>query len=132
MSTAVTPARTNPLVILALGVAGTAVTLCVMPLVGDWRVLGWARAVGRRSLGVYALHSMLSAVVVTGVVGALPVFKGAGIVVPLVLGAVVVAAAYGVTRALDRWAPVPFLRVWWDTSSRQASTAPKATASAAD
>jgi uncharacterized membrane protein YcfT len=112
----------SPVPLLILGVLGSLVTLTFIPLVGDARVLGWARAVGRRSLGIYAMHAALAALVVTLVAQWLPRFEGAGLLIPLVVAAAVVALAFGATRVLEQWAPVPFLRPWWSTTADEPKT----------
>ena len=67
--------------------------------------------------------------IVQGTVGRSLMFLNAADIVPgaaavprgtapqeLALAAVALACSYGITRALDRWAPVPFLRPWWSTA----------------
>jgi len=110
----------NPVVTLMSGVLGTAVALTLFPVIGSSWPLRWARAVGRHSLGVYASHVIFVVALVALVAPVAPRFLGAGIVIPCALAAAVVATAYGLTVMLERVAPVPFLRPWWDMSERRA------------
>jgi len=38
-------------------------------------------------------------------------------VVPAGVAVLTIAASYGLTRAIERFAPVPLLRPWWSTSA---------------
>jgi len=107
---------------LVLSLVGTLVTVTVFPLIGHWRAMGWARAMGRYSLGIYATHYVVG---VAGVLAVAPHVReirgpGVGLIVPLAVVVAVAAASYWLTRAIDRWAPVPLLRPWWDTTAQAA------------
>ena len=101
---------------LVLAAVGTAVSLTVFPLVGSSPWLGWARAIGRDSLGVYVSHY----VILMGLcVLAVPYLRsvsapGLGTVIPVLFTCAAAALAYATTRILRRLAPVPFLRPGWD------------------
>ncbi|MCR6711316.1 MAG: acyltransferase family protein [Demequina sp.] len=110
-----TDTATNPVVLLALCALGTLAVLAISPLVASARSLGFANAIGRNSLGVYVTHLPVLAIF-TLATPLFPAGPGARSVVPLALAAVALACSYGITRALDRWAPVPFLRPWWSTA----------------
>lgn len=109
---------TNALMLVPLSIAGTLAGLVGSGAWGQAAWLRWARAVGRRSLGVYASHAAIATAVALIIGDRFPSFRGGGIVVPLFAAAVTIAAAYALTVALARWAPVPLLSVWWDTAAR--------------
>jgi peptidoglycan/LPS O-acetylase OafA/YrhL len=105
---------------LLMSMLGTIVTVTTFPVVGRWWALGWARAMGRYSLGIYATHYVTGIAVVFAVVPHLEAIRGPGmgVVVPFAVVVVVAVASYWFTRAIDRWAPVPLLRPWWSTTAR--------------
>ena len=105
-----------PLLVLCVG--GTAVALLAMPVWGSGRAMSWARAVGRNSLGVYVVHLSILIAIARLVVPRVPSFTGAAVLVPVAIAAAAIAVSYGITRALERWAPVPLLRPWWDARAR--------------
>src|SRR5690606_11420617 len=101
-----------------LSLAGMATVLIVAPLLGDAKALGWARAIGRDSLGVYATHLWI--VVGLGALAtAIPARGALEAWLPLAIAAGAVVIAYALARFLKRWAPVPFLKPWWDISARE-------------
>ncbi|MGC4175835.1 acyltransferase family protein [Demequina sp.] len=106
---------------LVVAVLGTVVALTVFPVAGQARALAWARAIGRNSLGIYAVHFWVIAAVV---LVAAPVLAdrgvtGLGVAVPVGVTAVGLGLSFALTRALERWAPSPFLHPWWDISERR-------------
>ena len=107
---------TNPAVILLLSIAGTGFALLAAPLVAERRWLGWARAVGTNSLGVYVIHSWMGAMVGLVLVSRVHWFHGASVVVPATATLLTIAASYWLTRLIQRVAPVPLLRPWWSTT----------------
>lgn len=118
---------TNPGVILLLAVAGTMFALLAAPLVAERRWMGWARAVGSNSLGVYVIHSWMGAIIALTFVSRVDWFRGASVIVPATATALTIAASYGLSRAIDRFAPVPLLRPWWSTSASPATRPSSAT-----
>jgi len=106
---------------LLVAVLGTLASLTVFPVVADSRLLAWSRAIGRESLGVYVIHYWVlgAFVLVAARVLADAGVTGLGVVVPLVVTALALVTAFGMTLALKRWAPVPFLRPWWDMSEQK-------------
>jgi uncharacterized membrane protein YcfT len=114
----VTGVVTVPAVVLVLAVFGTVAAVMASAAWADAWVLGWARAVGRNSLGVYVVHGWLAYVLWALAEDRLPEFRFDGAVVPLLFALVLLGISYTAARALDRWAPVPFLRPWWDTTAR--------------
>lgn len=107
---------------LLVAALGTATALTMFPLIGASRWLGWARAVGRRSLGIYAMHYVAAAALASLVGTRLSDagVPGLGIALPIAVAATSTAGALLVTRALEHRAPVPFLRPWWDMRSPEA------------
>lgn len=104
---------------LALAALGTVVALNLFPLVGSWRSLAWARAIGRESLGVYASHLVIATVLVLAL---RPVYRGhywrgEGVGIPALIVVATLALAFALTRALRRWLPVPLLKPWWNMSA---------------
>jgi uncharacterized membrane protein YcfT len=108
--------------LLPLSIAGTFVSLACAGAWGGARVLGWARAIGRRSLGIYASHVVIGYALWALLRDDVPAFAQGGLVVPIALAAITLALSFLVQLALKRWAPVPLLRPWWDASDR--STTP--------
>ena len=82
-------------------------------------MLAWARAIGRHSLGVYVIHAWLVVCLWAVMAPHFPEFAYDGVAAPIAFTAIVLALSYGLTRAIERWAPVPLLKPWWDTSPRQ-------------
>jgi uncharacterized membrane protein YcfT len=104
---------------LVMSLLGTVVTVTTFPLIGHWKALGWARAMGRYSLGIYATHYVVGVAIVMAAYPLVRNVRGPGMGILIPFGAVVLAAAasYWLTRAIDRWAPVPLLKPWWNTSA---------------
>ncbi len=107
-----------PLVLGALALCGTWVSLACAGAWGGALALGWARAIGRHSLGVYVIQSWLALCLWAVIASHVPEFAFDGLVVPLAFATAVLALSYWLTRAIERWAPVPLLKPWWDTSAR--------------
>lgn len=122
----------NALWLLALGVLGTAFTLTVVPFVGESRAFAWARAIGRRTLGVYAQQIVVTQALGAVLAGVVPLSAGAGFALPIATAIVAVGICYGTTMLLLRWAPVPFLRPWWNTSARPQMGEPRRATPIAD
>lgn len=114
-----TGTATNPFVLIVLSVVGTLVALTCASQWGTAAWLGWARAIGRRSLGVYASHAAILALLWNLLGARIPSFSAGSLVTPVVAGLVTLGLAYALTMALHRWAPVPLLRPWWSTRARK-------------
>ena len=84
---------------LAFCAVGTLVSLTVFPLIGPSRLLGWARAVGRNSLGIYgsqAIYAAALAALLSPIFATLHIF-GRGILAPVIVAVGAVALAYATT-----------------------------------
>jgi len=115
--------RVHPVMSLVLCLLGMICSVAVAGATAHLPFMRWARAIGRRSLGVYAVHAWLGYAVWVRLGEYVPEFPGSSVVVPVGYSAGVVAAAYGVTAALARWAPVPFVRPWWSMARRDTDPA---------
>lgn len=116
--TQATRAGENPLALLILGALGTGFALTVVPLFGESKAVVWVRAVGKRTLGIYAMQALVIEAIFAVLNLAVPASALGGWLMPLAVAVAAVAISYGIARLLLRFAPVPFLRPWWDSSSR--------------
>lgn len=119
----------NPVVLLVLCALGTVMAVVVCAAFAGARVFAWARAIGRHSLGVYVTHSWVIVLLWTALGSRVPSFRLHNAVLSVVMLAAALAIAYGLTRALERFAPVPLLRPWWSTRARDERPAEHAGAS---
>jgi hypothetical protein len=110
--------------LIPLSIAGTFVGLACAGAWGGARVWGWARVVGRRSLGVYASHLVIMLVLLHLLGDAVAPFPADGVVMPLGIAAATLTLAVLLQVALSRWAPVPLLRPWWSTVGAEQPLAP--------
>ena len=121
---AVTGVLEAPVVVGCLGVLGTFMGLTAAGAWGGAAWLAWARAIGTRSLGVYAIHAWLAFVLWHLLLNAVPPFRADGLMFPVAFAAAVLAISYALTLLIERFAPVPLLRPWWDTRAREHREAP--------
>lgn len=115
--------RLEPIPSLILCVLGFACAIAVAGATAHTKAMRWARAIGRRSLGVYAIHAWLAFGIWVRIEDYVPDFRGAGVILPIGYTIFVVASAYWITAALARWVPVPFVRPWWSMARRDAEPA---------